>query len=123
MTTESLEGQKVYGVTVGGKVYWNKRNALGQFVRADGTNKSDRGWTLQAWHAYLSAAHDAADGACKGILLNRDGKRRSVRSAQFFRPNASLRYASAELLDWFEINGPILSYTAFKAQCSESYAA
>jgi hypothetical protein len=116
MTTESLEGQKVYGVTVGGKVYWNKRNALGQFVRADGTNKSDRGWTLEAYRAYLLAAWNDADQVCKGKLKNRAGLRRYLRSDWFLRSNVSTRYMTGELADWFEANGPMLSYSAFRAQ-------
>ncbi len=114
----AIEDQKVYAVTESGKIYWNKRNSLGQFVRADGTNSSDRAWTLSAWHAYLAARMADCERVIRCHYATVDGYRRGVRFASFFKVGASLRLASQEVRDWFEENGPTLSYSAFRAQTS-----
>jgi hypothetical protein len=121
--TSIPEDAKSYAVTESGKFYWNKRNSLGQFVRWDGTNRSDRGSTLAAWHAYLAARYEAAERATRGNLVNLDGYRRNVRPSNLLRPGGSLRYASVELVDWLAENGETLSYAEFRAQSALRNAA
>lgn len=109
------ESEKCYAVTVDGKIYWNKRNALGQFVRWNGTNRSDRSWTLAAWHTYLAARYSAAEEATRGNLVNSDGKRRFVRGSNLLRPGALRRYASDELRDWLDEFGGTMTYRQFRS--------
>jgi hypothetical protein len=90
-----------YTVTEGGKIYWSRRNALGQFCRADGTNRSQRGWALAEWHQYCDARYYALESATRGIFKTRAGRR------------------SQELHDWFETNDPTLTFTAFYAMIVE----
>jgi hypothetical protein len=100
-----------YEVTEAGRIYWALRNRLGQFVTRHGLNRSRKAEQLAAWRAYLDARRDAADAATRGHLTT-DWTRSTD---ALFRPGASLRGASPELLDWFEENGPTLHFRAFAA--------
>lgn len=104
-----------YEWTVDGRVYWNLRNRLGQFVTRQGFNRSQRVEQLEAWRAYLDARRDAAEAACRGHLLAAQARTRYAAIERFFTPGASLRHASDELRDWFEANGPTLRFRDFAA--------
>lgn len=112
-----------HAVTEGGKVYWNVRNARGEFCTITGANRSTRDWTLQAWRAYLSARYDAAERATRGHLVSRSGKRVGKQASRLLLPGANLHHASQELLDWFNVNKPTLTWREFARQLLEESAA
>lgn len=112
-TTEIRE----FEVSESGHIYWNLRNRLGQFVNRHGFNKSRRAEQLEAWRAYLDARREQADEATRGHLLAATSRTRYSAVERFFRPGASLRHASQELVEWFEQAGPTLSFREFAAAC------
>ena len=108
-----------HAVTEAGKVYWSVRNALGEFCRIDGTNRSTRAWTLSEWHAYLTARYACAERVTRGHMVNALGLARGVKASTLLRPNAPLHYASDELRDWFQEHRPTLSWSSFTAAITE----
>lgn len=104
------ESAKSYGVTPSGKVYWNKRDAHGRFVRWDGSQGSAE------YDAYFEAQYQAAERATRGNMVNLRGWDRGVSAERILRGLASLRFASEELRDWIEENGRPLSYSNFASQ-------
>jgi hypothetical protein len=103
------EELKSYGVTASGKVYWNKRNALGQFVSWDGSTGSAE------YAAYLESRAEHIEADTRGNMITRAGRERGVTVSDLLRPRASLRYASEELKDWYAKYGRTLSYAKFRA--------
>lgn len=99
-------------MTEAGKVYWNVRNALGQFCRLDGTNRSVRGRALAEWRAYLDARCDQAERDTRGHYGTR-----ALRA--LLSPRGSLLGASQELRDWITQHGPTLSFPAYLKQIME----
>ncbi len=111
------EELKSYGVTASGKVYWNKRNALGQFVSWDGSTGSAE------YTAYADARMDSAETETRGNMVNRAGMARGVTASDVMRAGGALRYASEELLAWLAKHGRVLSVREFRAQSVLRYAA
>lgn len=101
-----------HAMTEAGKVYWNVRNALGQFCRLDGTNRSVRARALAEWRAYLDARCDQAEHDTRGHYGSR-----ALRA--LLSPNASLSKASQELRDWIAQHGPTLPFAAYLKQIME----
>jgi hypothetical protein len=107
------ESAKVYKTSRSGRVYWAKRNALGQFVSWDGSQGSPE------YDAYLSARMDAAEAATKGNMVSRAGREKWVSADDIMRPGGGLRYATDELRDWLLIHGRTMSIRDFRAQSDE----
>lgn len=86
---------------------------------------SDRVRIAQEYRLYLAAQYDAAEAACMGILVNADGARRGVspRTTWFGGRNGTLRYASDELADWFEVYGRPLTAAEWRMWQAPSAAA
>lgn len=76
----------------------------------------DRIRRAQEYRLYLESRYDAAEEACRGVLLNADGERRGVnpRTAWFAGRQGTTRYASDELADWFAAHGPTLTATEWR---------
>lgn len=116
-----------YGVSESGHIFWNVRDRFGRFasravlearIRAQqvlAAGRARRAAALAAYRAYLDARRDQADAATRGHLL-KDWNRGSVTA--LFRPAASLRNASDELVEWFEANGRTLAFREFYAQAA-----
>lgn len=107
-----MRNRSEYAWSESGRMYWNLRNRLGQFVNRAGFNRSQREQQHAAWRAYLDARRDAAERDTRGHMVI--DWRASV--ARLFMPGASLRNASEELRDWFTAHGPTLSFRDFCAQ-------
>lgn len=101
-----------------GRMYWNLRNRLGQFVTLAGFNRSRREEQHARWREYLESRRNAAESATNGHMVKRAARTlgRTVNVDRFFTPGASLRNASDELREWFEINKSTLSFAQFCAQ-------
>jgi hypothetical protein len=109
----------VYAIAPNGRRYWSRRNALGQFVTRRGFNRSQLFAQHEAWRAYLEARRDSADAATRGHLLSAAARTRWSSIERMFTPGASLRHASAELRDWFRVNGPTMTRREFIAGWSD----
>lgn len=105
-----------YAFTTGGRIYWNLRNRLGQFVTRHGFNRSTLATQHAAWRAYLDARRVKAEQDTRGHLLTRRAFLRGVKADRLLRPGASLASASSELIEWLSLNGPSLSRAQFVAQ-------
>ena len=69
------------------------------------------------WKAYVESRRNLAEQATGGRLVNPAGRARGISSAQWFTgKTASTKYATQELRDWLEANGPTLSPTAYQRQ-------
>ena len=104
------EAMKVYARAESGRVYWNKRNALGQFVSWDGSQGSPE------YDAYVEARIAHAEADTKGFVVNAAGRATWVGLSDLMRPHASLRYATEELKSWIARYGETLSYREFSGQ-------
>lgn len=104
----------MYTIDDAGRKRWSLRNRLGEFCRADGTNRSLRAWTLAAWRAYVEARCNAAERDTNGYVA-KPGRWVSITRAI----RASTSSLSDEMRDWLEEHGPTLSYRAFCAQMCE----
>lgn len=73
------------------------------------------------YRAYLEARHGAAEAATRGNMVSRGGLARGIngRRAWFSGRHASMRYATQELREWFEVNGPCLTATEWRRQQAE----
>lgn len=107
------EDAKSYAATVDGRVYWNKRNELGQFVRHDGSNCSTKRAQHDAYRAYLESRLNQADTETQGHLLNAKGIRRGTSSARIILHGGWQAHASGELVEWLEKNGKTLKFSQF----------
>jgi len=107
-----------YAWTTAGRMYWNLRNRLGQFVNRAGYNASRIAAQHDAWRAYLDARRDDAERATNGNVLAVSARARGVSAERLFSPGASLTSASDELRDWFHAHGPTLRRAEFIAQCA-----
>jgi hypothetical protein len=107
------EDAKSYGFAKSGKVYWNRRNARGQFVRWDGS-------TGNADHdAHVESRIVQAERATRGNMVNAQGRERGMSVADIMRPGGGMRWATEELRDWLEIHGRTMSVREFLAQSME----
>ena len=71
----------------------------------------------QEFQHYLEAQVDAADEACRGILLSTLGRVRGIDPASLFMgPTARAhKYASTELLEWW-MDHPRITFTEWERQ-------
>ena len=71
---------------------------------------------------YLNARHDAAETATNGHMLTHAAERAGRKASKlwFSGRMASMRSASQELIDWFEVNGENLTATQFRTQTVET---
>jgi phytoene dehydrogenase-like protein len=92
-----------HAVTEGGKIYWNVRNRLGQFCRADGSNRAATNDTLDAWVAYLHARYQKALQATRG---------QGLREA-YIRPGARIPQQRREVLDFLKSTGKTQTWQEF----------
>lgn len=105
-----------YAWSVSGRMYWNLRNRLGEFVTREGWNRSRIAQQHAAWRAYLEARREHAESDTRGHLLTPSAWRRGVTVARLFLPGASLAGASEELREWYQEHGPTLTRREFIRQ-------
>lgn len=69
------------------------------------------------WKAYVEARRNAAEDATNGRLVNSAGEARGISARQWFTGRkVSTKYATPEMRDWLEANGPTLSPSAYREQ-------
>ncbi|MCK9917227.1 MULTISPECIES: hypothetical protein [Microbacterium] len=71
----------------------------------------------------LYAAYDAAEEACRGALLNAEGRARNIDALSLFMGNTARahRYASEELREWWETH-PRVTFAMFERQWADQRA-
>lgn len=93
--------------------------------------------SAHAYEVYLNERYEAADTACRGVMVSKAGRAKGYTGADFFDANASRRpgrrWMSDELRGWFGdgdaaggtkgSRGGILSATAYASQTRERAAA
>lgn len=94
------------------------RNRVGEWSRHGHERRvAAREQAATDYRAYLESRHDAAESACRGVMVSPAGERRGITGRHFFsgRP-ASLHYASEELRDWFHEHGRNLTASQYAGQ-------
>lgn len=115
--TDTPEELKSYDVTVDGKIYWNKRNRLGQFCTAYGKTRSD---TIRAeWRDYVEAKLTECEAETSGKTLTDAAIRRGYTLERVLTGELSQRWVTQEVRDYVERNGHVLRLKAFLAQSFE----
>ena len=87
-------------------------------LRRRAGSERDSSRDARDYRAYLESRYDAAESATRGHMVNAAGRRRgiSARRTWFSGRQGSTAYATDEMRDWLEANGPTLTATAYRAQ-------